>query len=845
MLATSFVLPKKTILLAIGSFAAKQELEGAVRTLHQLKYKLFGTLGTADYYATHGIPISAVDLQESDDLNIADLLADGRFDLVINLPMRNKVIMWALTFFSSFPFFIFLLLSRPGPFTKVCLRFCCPQIRRPASYVSGGSQLRRGAVAHKVPLITDIKCAKLFVEVLRTVPLGPRASSIDCQASKTVFRLPGFVDGVLPTGTREWVTVSREAAAGGIVAMAASLGQTSLDDLAARAGRWAAEGSCHLTPYVQVEAATVRSQASAHLDADLLVDFSKPTTLSLAALTEVFEVWPRAHLVAARCSAESLPSVLLLAHLFSRRVHIVDVGSVEELQLIRAAKAKEITVTCSVSAPTLATQPLLWQLLGSIDAFSSGGQVALALPLLLTFVAQGRITMDDLVARIYINPCRIFGVAVADETFIEVDLQSQRQLPAASQDLPMHEVVGAVTRVVGGGQLIYLDGKVVCKPGQCQVLRAEHAAPVVVTTPVLKPVPTLQEPPSSPTRAAEEAVQAQARRAQQAVSTPAFLWSPLTVRDELSVSSTVIPHELTGKSILTVQQFTRDQVRFLFNLAHQLRLKPQRDLLKGHVLASIFFEPSTRTSSSFASAMMRLGGSVISITEVSTSSVAKGESLTDSIRTLECYSDVIVLRHFERGSVVQAANATLKPVINAGDGIGEHPTQALLDVFTIREELGTVNGLNITVLGDLKNGRTVHSLTRLLCMYRVKLNFVSPPSLGMPEEILRQLELQGIEYRVYASLEDILPDTDVLYVTRIQKERFASVEEYQAVKGSYVVTPKTMALAKKHMVVMHPLPRIDEISTEVDTDPRAAYFRQMEYGVSLRMALLATVLGKV
>jgi aspartate carbamoyltransferase len=241
--------------------------------------------------------------------------------------------------------------------------------------------------------------------------------------------------------------------------------------------------------------------------------------------------------------------------------------------------------------------------------------------------------------------------------------------------------------------------------------------------------------------------------------------------------------------------------------------------------------------------MERLGGSVIPINEVRYSSVAKGESLPDTVRTLECYADVIVLRHPETGSAALAAQYARKPIINAGDGIGEHPTQALLDSFTIREELGQIDGLTVTMLGDLKYGRTVHSLARLLSLYNVRLNYVSPEILRMPAEIIDELP-RTMSQKEYGTLEEILPETDVLYVTRVQKERFASEEEYESVKGSYVISPETMKIAKENMIVMHPLPRIGEISMEFDSDPRAAYFRQMEYGLYVRMALLAMVLGK-
>ena len=307
--------------------------------------------------------------------------------------------------------------------------------------------------------------------------------------------------------------------------------------------------------------------------------------------------------------------------------------------------------------------------------------------------------------------------------------------------------------------------------------------------------------------------------------------------------------EWYGKDIISVKQFSRDDLEYVFGVAHEMRGMVERigtfDLLKGKILANIFYEPSTRTSSSFTAAMERLGGSVIPINEVKYSSVTKGESLSDTVRTMECYADVIVLRHPETGSAAIAAKAARKPVINAGDGIGEHPTQALLDTFTIVEELGRLDSLNVTMLGDLKYGRTVHSLARLLSSFNgIKLNYVSPEILRMPQAVMDEVAEKNVPQAEYSSLEDVLPDTDVLYVTRVQKERFEDPAEYEEVKGAYVIDPKVMKPAKQDMIVMHPLPRVTEISMDFDDDPRAAYFRQMEYGLYVRMSLLAMVLGK-
>lgn len=306
---------------------------------------------------------------------------------------------------------------------------------------------------------------------------------------------------------------------------------------------------------------------------------------------------------------------------------------------------------------------------------------------------------------------------------------------------------------------------------------------------------------------------------------------------------------MTGQDILSVDQFDRDSLSYLFQRSHEMREMVERvgscDLLKGAILACLFYEPSTRTSASFIAAMERLGGSVIPITQgVQFSSVSKGESLPDTVRTLEQYADVIVLRHPEVGSSKRAAAAATVPVINAGDGAGEHPTQALLDLFTIREELGYIDGLKIAMVGDLRYGRTVHSLTRLLMQYDVSLRYVSPEILRLPMSLMNQLIDRKMEVRETHDVADVIENADVLYVTRVQKERFSDPSQYEEVKDCYKITPELMQRAKPGMALMHPLPRVGEIDPSVDDDSRAAYFRQVRNGMYVRMALLAAVLGK-
>lgn len=308
----------------------------------------------------------------------------------------------------------------------------------------------------------------------------------------------------------------------------------------------------------------------------------------------------------------------------------------------------------------------------------------------------------------------------------------------------------------------------------------------------------------------------------------------------MNPSSTVIQH------LLDVESFTKTDIINYISKANDMKFylnhNETLNSLKGKILACLFFEPSTRTSCSFQAAMLKLGGSVISVTD-KYSSVEKGETLEDTIRSLGCYSDAIVLRHPLKGSSHLAASVSNVPVINAGDGNGEHPTQALLDIFTIYSELGSLdNEMTITFLGDLKNSRTIHSLIRLLCLFpKMKFIYISPASLEMPVEIRAFVEENGNEQITGMTLEEAIGITDVLYVTRIQKERFTDINLYSAI-SKYYVDANLLLNAKQKMIIMHPLPRNQEISVDVDGDSRAVYFKQMKYGLYMRMAILNTLI---
>jgi len=290
--------------------------------------------------------------------------------------------------------------------------------------------------------------------------------------------------------------------------------------------------------------------------------------------------------------------------------------------------------------------------------------------------------------------------------------------------------------------------------------------------------------------------------------------------------------------LTTSADMTRAEVDFFIEEAESLRGKNTDDL-KGKIVATLFLEPSTRTRLSFEAAAHRLGASVITIADPKTSSVSKGETLADTIRVVEKYADIIVMRHPTAGAAEEAVKYTKKPFLNAGDGPNQHPTQSLLDIYTIKREVGGIDGKTIAFVGDLKYGRTVHSLTYILCLFKPKkIIFISPRELKVPEKYTEMLKEKGIEFEETSDLDSKMPEIDVIYMTRIQQERFESEAEYVKLKGSYIMTSKTVKLGKESLRILHPLPRVDEITSEVDDMPQSACFRQVENGVYMRMALL-------
>lgn len=304
---------------------------------------------------------------------------------------------------------------------------------------------------------------------------------------------------------------------------------------------------------------------------------------------------------------------------------------------------------------------------------------------------------------------------------------------------------------------------------------------------------------------------------------------------------------LAGRSLLEPMDFTIEEMNEIFTLADKIIDNPVKyaHVCDGKLLATLFYEPSTRTRFSFEAAMLRLGGQVIGFSEPNSSSVAKGESISDTIRTIACYCDIAVMRHPKEGAPKVAAWSTEMPVINAGDGGHMHPTQTLTDLLTIHREKGSFENLTVGLCGDLKFGRTVHSLIKALSRYKnIKFVLIAPEELRIPEYVRKEILIKNnVEFKEVEKMQDVLPELDMLYMTRVQKERFFNEEDYIRLKDSYILDAAKMEIAKKDMMVLHPLPRVNEIAVEVDNDPRALYFKQAKYGMFVRMALIMSLLG--
>ncbi|ABN67872.2 multifunctional pyrimidine biosynthesis protein (PYR1) [Scheffersomyces stipitis CBS 6054] len=860
LISTGFKLPKNNVLFSIGSYKEKQELLPSIAKLHELGYKIFATAGTADFIKEHNIPVHYLEVlgkseDQKSEYSLTQHLANNLIDLYVNLPSSNR-------------------------------------FRRPASYMSKGYESRRMAVDYSVPLVTNVKCAKLLVEAIaRNIPL--EVSNRDAQTSHRTTVLPGLVNITsFATSFDDFEATTKESLAAGFTFNAflpQTLAGSVVTDFDSLLEAIDFAGSAAYTDYsfsIAANDANANEVLEAAQNAGaLFLPFNDLANSKVSAISTHFASWPENKPIISDAKTTDLASVLLLASLHNRSIHITNVSSREDLELIKMAKSKELRVTCDVAVyslflsrdeldvpflPTKEDQDYLWDNIADVDCFSIGvlpylvakatGKKVVpglgineALPLLLSAVKDGRLTLDDIVERFHNNPVKIFNIPKQDATS-EIDLD--RFVSSTTKNVASifqhKKLQGSVDRVLLHGETVCLDGTVSAEAlGKNEVEpRARFSS---ITNIPASPVP----------RKARASFTADLRRpslikdlqtqplptdfekfGKELVSQP-----PAGSLSEGNALVNYIRHHNTflRNSVLSVKDLTRSDMHSLFTVAQEMRLAVERqgvlDILKGRVLATMFYEPSTRTSSSFDAAMQRLGGRVVAV-ESGSSSVKKGETLQDTIRSLACYADAIVLRHPSEESADIAAKYSPVPIINGGNGSKEHPTQALLDLFTIREELGTVNGITVTFMGDLKYGRPVHSLIYLLRHYQVRIQLVAPKELALPESIKNILIESGIRVTESEELtKDIIARSDILYCTRVQEERFSDREQYLRLKDTYIVDNKILSYAKQHMAVMHPLPRTSEIREEVDFDQRAAYFRQMRYGLFVRMALLAMVVG--
>lgn len=890
MISTGFRLPeRKCVLISIGSIKQKKEFASSVITLAKMGYKIYATQGTADYFHTKlseqlksenikfqlfwiDWPFGEVGskMTTHDEIDaIAAYLSAKEFDLVINLPMRSA------------------------------------GARRVSTL---GYRTRRFAVDHSVPLISDIKCAKLLIEALHMFEgKQPLVNDLDCLTSSNIITLPGLIDVHVhvrepgATHKEDFSTATAAALAGGITFIGVMPNTTppitDLESLKLEQELAKSKARCDYGLIIGATPTNAKHLASiVTCEPILSLKMYLNTTYGTLCMSDMadwephFINWPKHIPICVHAEGRTAAAAILFAQKYGKKVHICHVSSEEEILLIKHAKSLGIQISCEVAPhhlflncddcqhdspigpkrgtvkPPLMTpkdQEALWDNLDVIDCFATdhaphliqeklgdpsppgfpGLETMLSLLLDMTHSVspRRRLTIQQIVDKLYTNPKRIFNIPDQPDTSIEVDMSQvwrigmDRPMFSRSQWTPFYgrSVKGKVIKVTLRGRVAFVDDKLVIDPGMGRDLIAERD-PSFTTTGQVQQKPDPE--PDSP--------------------------EPITLRpkpvDEQTLPVVPIPTttlqyvtDLRCKHVLTIDLFNdRGILRSLFNLAERYfkydrNNRPTEPILAGKVMGTVFFEASTRTEWSFAAAMMRLGGSEKRFDQ-STSSTKKGETLEDTMRVLSSYCHVVVLRHPEPGAVARAAEVCDTPIINAGDGIGEHPTQALLDVFTMRKEIGTVTDRIISLVGDLKNGRTVHSLAKLLCNYEVgEIRLVSPKGLELPEEIYQHMRERHVNFNCYNSLEEIVKDSDVIYMTRIQRERFSSEEDYKRCAGQLKITPVLMAQhgAKDKMIVMHPLPRVDEISSDFDSDPRAAYFRQAEYGLYVRMALLTMILA--
>ena len=883
LMSTGFRLPKQNILLSIGSFRHKVEMLPSITKLHKMGYKIFATSGTASYLKEHDIHVQYLEILSNEQENqkskysLTQHLANSKIDLYINLPSNNT-------------------------------------FRRPANYMSQGYHTRRLAVDYQVPLITNVKNAKILIEAIaRHYDLAIQA--VDYKTSHRTIVLPGlinvgaFVPGVAIANSHDLCTVTKASIAAGfsmIRVMPLGLDGSVTDARSLKiAQNNSREGAYCDYNFSVAATSTNLEQVSEVIDnvGSLFIPFNhlSGNISKVAAITSHFGTWPTDKTMVTDAKTTDLASILLLASLHGRNLHISCVTTEDDIKLIALSKSKGLKVTCDISVyalflsqadfpqctflPSAKDQQVLWDHLSVVDIFSIGSlpyQVALAvhgegaspsigiadaLPLLFTAVSEGRLTTEDIISRLHDNPKEIFQLHEQAGTSVEVEIDRPYILQNQGHWSPFigKTLRSSVQRVIFQDKTVYLDTEATSAASFGNDMSAHSKTPRSpeiksgVLPSAVHPEATRERPrPSNSITTPSRLHQIDSQVNQSIISQDTHILSdlgppilPPLLSTSVSLQDLLSNSPFRQKHILSVDQFNRQDLHHLFSVAWEIRNEVQRkgvlDILRNKVLCLIFYEPSTRTSASFDIAMQRLGGKT-SLVNQSHSSTQKGEDLEDTIQTLSCYGDAVVLRHPEASSAAVAARCSPIPIINAGNGSMEHPTQAFLDLFTIREELGTITRRTITFVGDLRYSRTIHSLVKLLQYYEgVQIQLVSPAALAIPAGVRQQLINSGqLAIESHDLTREIIGRSDVLYCTRMQKERFEDLAEYERLKNSFVVDNSVMRHAKEKMIVMHPLPRNEELAKGVDTDDRAAYIRQVSspFDISCIIEVVADVCNR-
>ena len=854
LLATGMKIPSKpnlNVLVSIGSQRYKAEFEQSMKELVK-HHTVWTTSGTGDYYRTS----NNIDTHRFKWGSIESELKANNIELVINVPMLDRV------------------------------RNCKE---------TPGYHLRMIARKLSILTITDIKLAKLLVSCLNNKDIDIHVDpAVDAKNNANIIRIPIAFDPhvhIREPGQEykeDWESGSKAALAGGIgiIGVMPNLvvpitTEAILDNVVEIAKSKSVVEFGIFLGATESNWDKISQVANSHSEVIglklYLCDTFHSRHMSDESIRQHFLHWNCTKPIVIHADLKHIAMCIGFAFTYKRRLHIAHIATVNELDLVNDARRQGLSVTCEVTPhhlllgcnihvkpPIQSTSNELLERLHDIDiiatdhaphleteASSCPGVAGLetCLTLMIDLVNRGKLTINRLIEMTHFAPLRIFNVKsnISDfeNNYVEIDINHRHRLthPIFSKcrwsPFAGMEVTGKIKKVV-------IDGK------------DAMTLPLPLPLPLKGPLKTIVATNSTATATTDISTStAVSTSTSTSVSTSQKSLQDTFVRQPLPPSE----NEFYKKSIVSCSQFTKKNLRELFDLATSYRLGTNKELdpiypinptnpnnknKKPLLLGLLFLEPSTRTVSSFTAAAHRLGINVIN-PQIENSSMCKGETIDDTVKTLSCYCDAVVLRSNIKGICDKLSKNLDIPIINAGDGTGEHPTQALLDIYTIREERGSLHGLTIAFVGDLKNGRTVHSLIKLLCLYSaIKIQLISHQDLQLPEEYLGILTTAKIPYQIFdiSDIEKAIETSDVLYATRIQKERMKGESTTTTTKYDYKINNHVLKSAKPNLVIMHPLPRVTELDPEIDTDPRSAYFRQMNYGMYIRMALLTKLFSE-